>query len=83
LSGEASRHASMSRRTFSVGELRKRQAQELVPARESAQPIIAAVARDTSSKFSVWKEADQLGEHRAAQVHQPLLASLRNRAKIT
>src|SRR5713226_9371702 len=62
--------------TLSVGELRKRQAQELVPARESAQPIIPVVASDTSSKFSIWKEGDQLGKYGAAEVHQPLLASL-------
>ena len=55
--------------TLAIGELGEGHAQELIPAGEAPQPVIAAVARDASAKLSIGKESDQLREHDAAKVH--------------
>jgi hypothetical protein len=54
---------------LAIGELGEGHAQKLIPAGEAAQPVIAAVARDTPAELPIRKEGDQLREHRAAKVH--------------
>jgi hypothetical protein len=55
--------------TFAIGKLRERHAQELVPAGETARPIIAAVARHASAELTIRKEGDQLRKNGATKIH--------------
>ena len=57
---------------FAVGQLGERHREELIPAGEAAQPAIPVVAAYAASEFTIRKEVDQLGEHGAAEVHEPL-----------
>jgi hypothetical protein len=56
---------------FSVGQLRERHAQELIPARETLDFVIALVTFHTQTKILSGKKIDQLGEDRLAGIHSP------------
>jgi hypothetical protein len=52
-----------------MGQLRKRHAEPLIPARESAQLPIGFVTGDTRLKGRVGEELHQLSEDRATLIH--------------
>jgi len=58
-----------------VCELSKGHRQILIPTREPSRPRISAIASDTTAKLAIWQKAEQLREHRAALVHEPLSAA--------
>src|SRR5260370_30921444 len=58
-----------------VGQLSEGHGQILVPAREGSQAGIAFVTSDTATKLTIGEDGDQLREHRAALVHEPLWAT--------
>ena len=60
---------------FPVGQLGERHAEELIPAGEAAPSAIPVVAAYAAAEFAIRKEADQLGEYGAAEVHEPLSAA--------
>ena len=60
---------------FAVGQLGERHAEELIPAGEAAPSAIPVVAAYAAAEFAIRKEADQLGEYGAAEVHEPLSAA--------
>ena len=55
-----------------VSELGKGHRQILIPTREASRSRISAVPSDTTAKLAIRQETQQLGEHRAALVHEPL-----------
>jgi hypothetical protein len=61
--------------TLPVSELRKGQAQELIPARKGAEARIAAVSSHTPAKLPVGQKGDELREDGTAQVHALLSAA--------
>ena len=69
LAGRGSQAGFNVSQTFAIGELCEGHAQELIPTRKAAQPLIAAVARHAPAELTIWKEGDQLREYRAAKVH--------------
>src|ERR1039457_1329965 len=58
-----------------VSELGKGHRQILIPTREASWPRISGVPSDTTAKLAVGQKAQQLREHRAALVHEPLSAA--------
>src|ERR1035437_9932166 len=58
-----------------VSELGKGHRQILIPTREASRSSISAVPSDTTAKLAIRQEAQQLREHRAALVHEPLSAA--------
>ena len=58
-------------------KLRKGHSQILIPAREAAQAGVAIVTSYATTKFPIRQERNQLREHRAALVHEPLSAVLK------
>src|ERR1039458_7422841 len=54
-----------------VSELGKGHRQILIPTREASRSRISAVPSDTTAKLAIRQETQQLGEHRAALVHEP------------
>jgi hypothetical protein len=63
--------------TLPVSELSEGHGEILVPVREASQVGVAVVTSDAAPKLSIWQEGDQLREHGAAQVHEPLWAILK------
>ena len=57
---------------FAVGQLGERHAEELIPTEEAAPSAIPVVAAYAAAEFAIRKEADQLGEYGASEVHEPL-----------
>ena len=55
--------------TLAEGQLRKRHAQKLIPARETPHPVVAAVTLHTFAKLVTRKMIHQLREQRLSQVH--------------
>src|SRR5439155_10761851 len=55
--------------TLAEGQLRKRHAQKLVPARETPHPVVAAIALYTLAKLVTRKMIHHLREQRSYQVH--------------
>ena len=62
----------MSRRAFPIGQLGECHRKKLIPAGETFQIGIAAVAQYTFVKLFARQVLDQLGENRTAKVHPPL-----------
>jgi hypothetical protein len=60
--------------TFPIGQLREGHGQILIPAGKSAQPDIALIALDATTKLPVGKKTDQLQKNGAALIHEPLSA---------
>jgi len=54
---------------FPVGQLCERHAQELIPARETLEFVVAIVAIDASAKILRRKKVHQLRENRFAGIH--------------
>jgi len=59
-------------KAISIGELGKGHRQILIPTREAPWPYVSAVPSETTAKLAIWQETQQLREHRAALVHEPL-----------
>src|SRR2546421_4968713 len=60
-------------KTVSVSELGKGHRQILIPTRKASRPRISAVSSDTTAKLAIRQKAQQLREHRAALVHEPIV----------
>ena len=68
--------------TFAIGQLSKRHDPKLLRARQSANILVAAVARDVSGEGRPGQEIHELGEQRLAGVHGGLRAKARKTARI-
>lgn len=55
-----------------VSELGKGHRQILIPTRKASRPCLSAVPSHTTAKLAIRQETQQLREHRAALVHEPL-----------
>jgi hypothetical protein len=55
--------------TFAIGELRKGQTKELIPAREIFDVAIALVSIDANLKLVGGEEIHELRENRSAKIH--------------
>ncbi len=59
---------------LAVRQLGERHAQKLIPTGEATRAPVAVVAAYAAPELAIRKEADQLGEDGAAQIHEPLSA---------
>jgi hypothetical protein len=67
---------------LAIGELRKSQAEKLIPAGETPQPVAGPEARHRAPELVLRHEIHQLRKHRAAFVHRPPLCR-RNSGRFT
>jgi hypothetical protein len=56
---------------LAIGQLRERHAEKLVPARKTADLVVALITIHTAAEFARRNEIHQLREHRFAQMHVP------------
>ena len=71
-------------RTLAISQLRKRHAQELIPARERLDLVVAAIAIHASAELVNGHEVHKLRENRLAGIHRPLPRRFREkRARTT
>src|SRR5260370_4453668 len=61
---------------LAVGQLGKGHRKKLIPAGETTQPAVAIVTLDNAPEIAHRKEAYQLGEDRAALIHEPFSAAV-------
>jgi hypothetical protein len=62
--------------TVPISQLGEGHRQILIPAGEASQPQIALITLDATTELPIGKKADQLREHGAALIHEPLSALL-------
>src|ERR1017187_5110282 len=62
-------------KSTSISEMGKSHRQILIPTGEAARSCVSAVPSDASAKLAIRQETQQLGEYRAALVHEPLSAA--------
>ena len=62
-------------KAFSIGQLSKCHAEELIEAREGSEAVVTSIPSHTFVEFVSWQEIHELRENVAPTVHWPFLSS--------